>query len=159
MTVGSGAGQNPADPQLAITDIIATIGSDVDARNVFAKVLTHAMANRGRRAFFLASQIRNEWLPVVQGADFLRLADTEIAEYLSACGSYWIIDYLERADNVVSIRLAQKCGGAALYYIVSFDGSEWRLGPPGTGKDGGGWAPGIGSGRANRPPGCPCLDR
>jgi hypothetical protein len=97
------------------------------------------MANRDRQAFLLASQIRKEWLPVVQGVEFVRLADSDIAGHLSSCGRYWIISQFERTDNVVSMWLDQRCGGTALHYIVSFDGSEWRLGPPGT------------------PPGCPCL--
>ena len=159
MSVGNGARQILPPPRLAINDIIATIGSDVDARNVIAMVLTHAMAHRGRQQFFLANQVRNEWLPLLQGVDLVRLAETEIAGYLSGCGSYWIISHLERTDRIVSIRLAEKCGGTELHYIVSVDGSEWRLGPPGTGKDGGGWAPGIGSGSVGSPPGCPCLNR
>jgi hypothetical protein len=68
---------------------------------------------------------------VAKGVDFVLLADTEIAGYLSGCGTYWIIDHVKRADNVVSIRLSEKCGGATLSYPVSVDGSEWRLGPPG----------------------------
>jgi hypothetical protein len=159
MTAGGGTGQNSTAPVLASNDITVEIGNEVDARNVVAKVLTHAMANHERREFFLASQVRNEWLPAVQGVEFVRLSDTDIAGHLSGCGLYWIISRLERADNVVSMWLEQRCGGRTLHYVVSFDGNEWRLGAPGTGKDGGGWIQGIGSGVAARPPGCPCFGR
>jgi hypothetical protein len=163
MTAGNWARQNQTVPILTTSDIVAIVGSDVDARNVIARVLTHAMANphamgSRRWEFFLASQIRNEWLPVAEGVDFVRLADTEIAGFLAGCGSYWVIGHLERVEKVVSIRLSKKCGGTALDYIVSFDGSEWRLGPPGAGKDRG-WVPGIGSGIAGPRPECPCLKR
>jgi hypothetical protein len=45
-------------------------------------------------------------------------------------------------------------------YIVSFERNEWRLGPPGTGKNGGSWVPGIGSGfLGGRPSGCRCQSQ
>lgn len=127
MTAGSWAGQIPAAQPLTIADITATIGSDADALHVLAKVLSHAMANRSPRQYFLASQLRSGWLPVVLGVEFVCLADAEIAGHLSRCGVYWIIGHVERADNVVSISLAQKCGGSTRDYIVSFDGREWQL--------------------------------
>ena len=136
MTAGHWTGQEPTAPVLAASDIIAEIGNEVGARDVVTTVLTHAMANHEHREFFLASQIRGDWLPTIRGVEFVRLADTEIAGHLSSCGRYWIISDLRDADNVVSMWLSQKCGGTALNYIVSFDGIEWRLGPPGTGKDG-----------------------
>ena len=114
-------------------------------------------AESARREFFLASQIRNEWLPTVQRVELVRLSDTDIAAHLATCGYYWMIDRVERTNNVVSLRLRQRCGSTARDYVLSFDGREWRLGPPGTGKDGGGWVPGIGCGFNGRPPGCPCL--
>ena len=159
VTTASWAGQNQPAVSLTLKDIIATAGSDADAHLVIAKVLTHAMAQGERRKYFLMSQIRNEWLPVIPGVELVRLADSEIAGHLSGCGVYWIISRFERADNVVSMWLQQKCGGSGRHYIVSFDGNEWRLGPPGTGKDGGGWAPGIGSGIPMPQPDCPCLGR
>lgn len=110
-----------------------------------------------RREFVLASQIRTEWLPSIRGLEFVRLADAEIVRHISACGRYRLVDKVERVDNVVSMMLTQRCGGTARSYIVSFEGNEWRLGPPGTGKDGGGWTPGIASGfGGGPPPGCRC---
>lgn len=156
MTAGSWAGQAAPDTPLTIAAITAVIRSDRDARSVVATVLTHAMRS-SKQEFFLASQIRSEWLPVLQGVEFVRLTDTEIAGHLSACGQYWIISRVDRTGDVVSISLDRKCGCSSVGYIVSFDGGEWRLGPPGTGKDGGGWAPGRGSGCYGPQPGCPCL--
>src|ERR1700733_1510654 len=127
MAAESWAAQNPTAP-LAVTDITAVIGSDVDARNIVAMVLTNATANHARREFLLASQIRIEWLPVVRGVEFVRLADSEIAAHLSGCGVYWFISRLERADNVVSMWLDQRCGGTARHYVMSLDGKDWRFG-------------------------------
>jgi hypothetical protein len=148
MSVGSWASQE-STPLLTSADIIAKIGTEADAHHVFVTILTHAMANRSHREFFLASQIRSKWLPALKGVEFVRLADTEIARHLSSCGQYWFIDRLERADKVISVWLNQRCGGTALYYVVSFDGRQWQLGS----------GPGIASGFAGPPPGCPCLGR
>jgi len=62
----------------------------------------------------------------------------------------------ERRGDVASLALGQRCGGTLREYVVSFDGGQWRLGPPGTGKDRG-WVSGIGSGFVGgRPPECAC---
>jgi len=157
MTAGSWAGQDSTARVLTSSDIKAEIGTDVDARSVVEQVLTHLMVNHERREFLLASQIPTEWLPSIPGVEFVRLADAEIVGHISACGRYWLVDKVERVDNVVSMMLNQKCGGTVRGYIVSFEGNEWRLGPPGSGKDGGGWVPGIGSGfSGGPPPGCRC---
>jgi hypothetical protein len=157
MTAGGWAGQDSTARVLTSNAIKAEIGTDVDARSVVAQVLTHLVVNHERREFFLASQIRPEWLPAIPGVEFVRLADAEIVRHVSACGRYWLVDKVERVDNVVSMMLNQRCGGTSRGYIVSFEGNEWRLGPPGTGKDGSGWTPGIGSGfGGGPPPGCHC---
>ena len=146
MTTANWAEQRNAATPLSSTDIIAIIGSDVDARTVISKVLIDALADRRGREFVLASQIRSEWLPVVQGVDFVRIPDTEIREFLSSCGSYWIITDLARSRNVVTLLLYRKCSGTSLGYSVSFDGSEWRLRQTG-----------IGSGIPMPQPDCPCV--
>jgi hypothetical protein len=156
MTPGSWAGQATPDTPLRIADITRVIGSDRDARDVVAAVLTHAMLG-WRREFFLASQLREEWLPAIPGVEIVRLSETAIVDHLLNCGYYWMINRLERTGDVVTVTLRTKCGCSSRDYIVSFDGRDWRLGPPGTGKDGGGWAPGIGSGCVGPQPGCPCL--
>ena len=76
-------------------------------------------AERSRREFFLASQIRNEWLPTVQRVEFVRLSDNDIAAHLAKCGYYWMIYRVERSDNVVSLWLFQNCGSTARDYVVS----------------------------------------
>ena len=157
MTAGSWAGQDSTGRVLTSNAIQAEIGTDADARSVVALVSSHVMVNHERREFFLASQIRTEWLPSIRGVEFVRLADADIVRHISACGVYWLVDKVERVDNVVSIRLSQRCGGTSRDYIVSFEGNDWHLGPPGTGKDGGGWVPGMGSGfGGGHPPGCRC---
>jgi hypothetical protein len=157
MMAGSRAGQDSTARVLTSNDITAEIGTDVDARRVVAQVLTHLLVNHGRREFFLASQMRAEWLPSIPGVEFVRLSDAGIAGHISTCGTYWLVDKVERIDNVVSMMLNRKCGGTVMGYIVSLAGGEWRFGPPGNGKDGGGWVPGIGSGfLGGPPPGCRC---
>ena len=154
VTGGSWSGQSPTSPTLTIADIVTKIGSEVDARAVLITVLTHAMASGSKREFFLASQVRNEWLPPVRGVEFVRLADAEISGHLAGCGTYWLMSNVQRNDNVVSLVLSQRCGGTSLGYIASLGERGWWLGPPG--NNNGGWAPGIGSGLLmRRPPACP----
>ncbi len=160
ITVASGewgSSQALSTPMLTSGEIVSIIGSDVDARGAISAVLTHAMAQRSKREFFLATQMSNEWLPSLPGVELVRLTDSEIAAHVANCGLYWVVNRIERSDNVVSLSLSQKCGGASLTYIVSFDERGWRLGPPATGKDRGGWVPGTGSGIAGPMSECPCL--
>jgi hypothetical protein len=155
--VGQNASTPPEQPVITISDVVAKIGSAADARAVLSTVLTHAMRNQSKKEFFLESQIRNERLPEVLGVELVRLADNEISGHLAMCGTYWLISKVERAGNVVSLFLGQKCSGSVLGYTVSVEGFGWHLGPPGTGRDGGGWQPGIGSGFVSgRPPECRC---
>jgi hypothetical protein len=157
IAAGSLAGQDRATPALTTEDITVAIGNEADARAVFVKVLTHAVGNHDRREFFLAGQIRSEWLPTIPGVEFIRLADTEIAAHLSKSGYYWLVCKVERIDDVVSITLNQGCGRTERDYVVSRDGKEWRLGPPSTRTEGG-WVPGTGSGSVGRQPSCSCRN-
>jgi hypothetical protein len=159
MTVGSLAGQDSTARVLTSKDITAEIGTDVDARSVVQLVLSYLMAGgHDHREFFLASQIPVEWLPSIPGVEFVRLADAEIDAHLSACGEYWRVAKVARVNNVVSMGLDIRCGASQRDFIVSLEENLWHLGPPGAGKDGGGWAGGIGSGFVGGPPpGCPCL--
>ena len=127
------------------SDIIR-IGSDVDARNVIAQVL--ADIARLRATVFLASQIRSEWLPMIKGVNFVRLPDAQIRGFLSGCGQYWIITALQRTQNIVKLRLEQKCGAAARDYTGSLEGNAWWVTLDGQGS--GYWCP---------LPDCPCVCR
>jgi hypothetical protein len=162
MTAASWAGQNTAQPRLTSDDIALKMGTEADARDVLVIALTYTLAHSGnesRPEYFLASQLRTEWLPVVPGVQFIRLADTELPAHLAACGTYWWINNLERAGNVVSLMVSQKCGGRSLGLIVSFGyGEGWHLGPEDAGKDHG-WAPGIGCGIYDPLHECACLRR
>ena len=86
--VSSTRGQDVLVSQITSANVTAEIGSDADARSVLAMVLTHAVASRSKKEFFLASQIRDEWLPTVKGVEFVRLSDSEIAGHLGKCGYY-----------------------------------------------------------------------
>jgi hypothetical protein len=94
MMAGSRAGQDSTARVLTSNDITAEIGTDVDARRVVAQVLTHLLVNHGRREFFLASQMRAEWLPSIPGVEFVRLSDAGIAGHISTCGTYWLVDWV-----------------------------------------------------------------
>src|SRR5689334_15366667 len=96
------------------------VGTAAEARDVFDVVLAHAMAHRERRQFVLASQIPDEWLPHLSGMVFVRLSEGDAVRHLEACGSYWVIDRVQRTRNTVSFWLNARCGGTALYYVVSF---------------------------------------
>jgi hypothetical protein len=148
MTTASWAEQNRAVPALVSTDIIAIIGSDADARTAIGKVLADAMGPYHQTEFLLASQIRSEWLPAVQGVKFVLISDSDLSGFLSQCGTYWIITNLKRTQNVVTMVLDLKCGGRALGYSVSFDGKGWEARHTGTG-----------SGIIMPQPDCPCLGR
>jgi hypothetical protein len=114
LTPGSWVGQDPTARVLTSKDIRAEIGTDTDTGSVMAQVLTHLMVNHERREFFLASQIPTEWLPSTPGVEFVRLADAEVVGHISACGVYWLVEKVERVDNVVSMMLNQTSAGLPL---------------------------------------------
>lgn len=156
-TASAGSQEAPASP-LTRTSLTAAIGGDADARDIFSLVFAHMFQpGSPRQEFLLSSQLRPEWLPVIDRVDLVLLAEPEAATLIAKCGRYWVVGPIKRVGDVVSLSLGQRCGGTLLEYVVSFDGRAWRLGPPGTGENGRGWGPGIGSGFVRRPPGCPCL--
>src|SRR5262245_28840142 len=108
VTAGAGATQDastrPRPAPLTTADIVTRIGSEADARAVVLTVLTHAMAQL-RHEFFLAKQVRQEWLPVVGRAELVRVGENDIAGHLASCGTYWVIRDVERTGDVVSLRL------------------------------------------------------
>ena len=154
------AAQETAGARLTVDGIAATIGSDADARGVISRVFAHLFSSesnaRQRKEFLLASQLRPEWLPAMDRVEFVLLTDAQAVTLIAKCGSYWMVSGVKRTENnVISLQLDHWCAGSVRDYVVSFDGKEWRLGPPGL--NGGGWLPGIGSGFVGGPPpGCSC---
>ncbi len=152
------ASQEASAPPLTRASLSAAIGSDADARDIFSLVFAHMFQSGSpRQEFLLNSQFRPDWLPVVDRVDLVLLTEPDAAALLVKCGRYWMVGPIKRVGDVVSLTVSQRCGGTMREYVASFDGRAWRLGPPGTGENGRGWAPGIGSGFVGRPTGCPCL--
>jgi hypothetical protein len=149
-----------ASPRPVTSDgIVAAIGSDADARHVIQLVLANLLAQRSNREFVLASQISANWLPSLGRVEIIRLADTAVDRHLAACGRYWVVFDVNRADNVVSLKVSERCGCSVREYVTSFEDGAWHLGPPRAATTRGGWAQGIGSGCVGPPPGCPCFGR
>src|SRR5829696_3403294 len=67
-------------------DIAVVIGSDVHAQQLVSDTLRD-ISPSNRRLFVLAHQIRVEWLPQIDGVEFVRLSNAEAAASLSACGT------------------------------------------------------------------------
>jgi hypothetical protein len=139
--------------------IVAAIGTDADARDVIQLVLSKLLAQGSSREFVLATQISAHWLPSLSRVEVIRLADTAVDPHLAACGSYWFVFDVKRTDNVVSLKVSQRCGCSVREYVTSFEDGAWHLGPPRAATAGGGWVEGIGSGCVGPPPGCPCFGR
>jgi len=149
--------QSPLDTPATRQQIAKAIGTDADAGAVIGVVLAHAMA-QSHREFFLASQIPDKWLPRLSGVEFVRLSQADAVRHLAACGEYWVIEQVRLTGDTVSLQLTHRCGASRLDYVASFDGHEWKLGPPGTDASHG-WGPGSGSGYAHLSAECPCLGR
>ena len=138
--------------------IVGAIGTDADARDVIQLVLAKLLSQGSSREFVLASQISARWLPSLSTVEIVRLAETAVDPHLAACGSYWLVFDVKRMDNVVSLKVSQRCGCSVREYVTSFEDGAWHLGPP-RATAGGGWTEGIGSGCVGPPPGCPCFGR
>ncbi len=151
----AGQGAPPATP-LTAAQLSAEIGSEADVKAVLALVLRRALKSRAQgQQFFLASQVRSEWLPVIPGMELTRLTEAEIPRHLAACGVYWIIS-AQRKGDVVLMELKQRCGGSSYRFTVASVGGEWKDPPFGIQH---GFLEGIGSGFAGPQPGCACLGR
>ena len=154
-TASGSAGQaEPAAP-LTTTQLSAEIGSEADAKAVLALVLRRAMKSRAPQQFFLASQVRSEWLPVIPGMQLTRLTEADIPRHLAACGVYWIIS-AQREGDVVLMELKQRCGGSSYRFAVPSEGGVWKDPPSGIQ---GGLLEGNGSGIVGSQPGCACPGR
>jgi hypothetical protein len=146
-------------PPVTSDEIVTAIGSDTDARDVIKLVLANLWSQGSSREFVLATEISAHWLPPLNRIEIVRLADTAVGPHLAACGSYWLVFDVKRTDNVVSLKVSQRCGCGFRDYVASLEDGAWHLGPPRAATGRGGWVGGIGSGCVAPPPGCPCFGR
>ena len=83
----TGTAQEGASPPISRGEIATAIGSDADARAVFQLVLAN-MFRPKTKAYLLQGQIHPEWLPAVDLADVVLLADADAEKLLQRCGRY-----------------------------------------------------------------------
>jgi len=145
-------GQNDPDPPLTIEAITIKLGNPTDAQGVISAALTRLLRPTGSifrtKAFFLASQMREEWFPANKEIEFVRLSALEAAALLTACGTYWMVIQADRSYDVASVVFRPQCGAGSRGYRINITG----LGYDTMGTEG------IGSGYAPSPD-CPCLGR
>lgn len=160
VTVPTGAGSDgrtvralAQNEPLTSTDLVRLIGNETDARRVVQFVL--AAVSLGR-AFVLASQVRQTWLPTAR-PELVRLPDGEVERHLAMCGRYWLLSDVVRHDNVVTMNVTERCGCSLRAFVISLEEGDWHLGPPHDAARR--WSEGIGSGCFGVPPGCPCFGR
>ena len=138
-----------AEPPQTGAEIAGLIGSDTEAQALVSGELKHLSGNR--RIPVLARQIRPEWVPHVDGVEFLRLSDGDAEKHLANCetgGSYWVMSVNQLDGGMLEVTTSLKCGVST--HSVQFDRSEgqWRA-----------RRRGIGSGIVEVPPECECLRR
>jgi hypothetical protein len=139
------------------TEITALIGSDADAEAVMSAALAFPPGSRPRKEFVLASQIREDWIPQVEGVEIVRVSDAEAASLLLACGTYWVItvrrDLNARhaaANGSMLVSRRQQCSASVSETEFVLRGGQWRAVGGGLGS---GWVGGP-------PPECVrCLQR
>ena len=151
MAGSSGARQNATTPRLpqTDTDIAGAIGNDVEARALISNELTH-LRPFGGRVLVLSRQIRVEWLPKVEGVEFVRLSDADAAKLLTSCGTYWVIAAAVTDRGRLRISTNEQCNASTHGTDFERRDGEWR--PAGTG---------VGAGFVGGPPAecLPCLTR
>ena len=140
----------PSREPLTADEITAAIGSDADARAVMSMFLAEAFRPSGspRTEYVLRNQMRDEWLPTVEGVEIVQLSDADAAARWATCRSYMVITLVARQNNgsVRAIR-APKCSASARGTDFAIRDGEWRA-----------VSSGIGSGFAGMPADCvPCL--
>ncbi len=140
---GRPAAQTVAPAPLQDDVAIATaISGDAEAATLISAILKGLTPSDGR-VFVLSRQTRVEWLPQVDGIEFVRLSDGEAVARSSTCGNYWVISAhrLSRNGNLdISTRL--RCSASVSSMEFALRDSEWRD----TGRRG------IGSGWVDGPP-------
>ena len=126
--------------------IAAAIGSEADARIVMTMFLreTFQPGDRARTEFVLRSQMRDEWLPNLQGVAIVQLSEADATARL-ACGSYLVISAQRQNDGVVRVTGQPKCSASVQTTDFAIRDGQWRA-----------VASGIGSGWVGSPP-AECL--
>ena len=141
---------SPSVPVQDDSDIAAAFRNDADAATVMPAIVKELAASDGR-VFVLSRQIRVEWLPSVEGVEFVRLSDAEAVTRSSACGDYWVIAVGPSHNGNLGVVTRPRCSASVSYMEFAFRDGEWRdTGRRGTGS---GWYLGP-------PPEClACLQR
>jgi hypothetical protein len=141
----------PSEPVQDDSDIAAVFGNAADAAT-FMPVIVKGLEGSNGRVFVLSRQIRVEWLPSVEGVEFVRLSDAEAVTLSSACGDYWVISVAKDRDNGdLWVTTRRRCRASSSGMAFALRDGEWRdTGRRGTGS---GWYIGP-------PPEClACLQR
>ena len=145
----SQANQAVSQPSIqADTDIVAVIGNDMEAATLMSATLKELRPSDGR-VFVLSRQIPPDWLPRVEGVEFVRLSEPEAVARSAACGHYWIFSVANspRPGNL-RITTGQRCNAGTSGKEFARRDGEWRD----TGISG------VGSGWVGPPPEClACL--
>ena len=125
------------------SQIAAAIGSDADARTVMSIFLreTFPPSDRPRTEFVLRDQLRDEWIPNVQGLEIVRLSEADATARLTMGGTYLVFSVQKRSDGVVRVIRQAKCMAAVHQTDFAFRDGQWRP-----------VASGIGSGWVGGPP-------
>jgi hypothetical protein len=158
VVVTTSAQVTESEPQTE-SEIAGLLGSDAEAMALISDELKHVGSVRRDGVAVLSRQIRDEWVPQMDGVEFLRLSDADAVKRLASCetsGTYWLVLVSQLDGGMVRITTTEKCGGVS--YVARFERHEgqWRV--PGVGP-GMGWARAIASGLTSIPPECECLKR
>ena len=139
----------PSRQPLTADRIAAAIGSDADARTVMSMFLTDAFrpAGSARTEYVLRNQMRDEWLPTVEGVEIVQLSDADAAARWATCQSYMVISVVRQSNGSVRVIRSPKCSASARGTDFAIRDGEWRA-----------VSRGIGSGFAGIPADCvPCI--
>src|SRR5687768_9693702 len=80
----------PSHPIQSDIEIQTAIGTPGDAATLMSSVL-RGLEPYSEQVFVLSRQVRPEWVPRVQGIQFVRLSDDDALARSTACGDYWVI--------------------------------------------------------------------
>jgi hypothetical protein len=122
----------------AAAQIAAAIGSDADARTVMSMFLTETFppSDRRRTEFLLRDQIRDEWLPKLQGVELVPLSEGDATARLTMCGTFLVLSAQKQSDGVVRVSRQAKCMASVYATDFAFRDRQWR---PVASSIGSGW--------------------